>query len=122
MSKVDRRLITEIQQRSQRARDEGMTHQELALQRYQVSIELKQTLIPRNGLTRAETLNDLKRQAQSHQASMVKMLKSMGVASFKVLPLSNSIKTYLTAEQIDEIAKHPDVKIIRFVKPEIVIT
>ena len=122
MSKVDHRLTIEVQERRQRARAEGKTVQELALERYQVTIELEQALSPRKGKTRAEALSNLEGQAQANQARVVNALTSVGVTDFQVLPLSNSIKTYLTMEQIDKIAKHPDVKIVRLVKPERVIT
>lgn len=121
-SKMDRRLIREIEERRQRASVEGKTAQEFALEEYQVTIELQQTLSPPKGMARADAISHLEGQAQAHQSSIVNVLTSMGVADFKVLPLSNSIKTSLTTEQINEIAKHPDVKIVRLVKPERVIT
>jgi hypothetical protein len=120
-SKMDQRLIREIQERRQRATVEGKTTQEFALERYQVTIELKRTLSPPKGKTRAEAISNLEGQAQAHQASIVNALTSMGVADFQVLLLSNSIKTSLTMEQIDKIAKHSDVKIVCLVKPERVI-
>lgn len=119
---MDHRLMGEIQNRSQRAKIEGRTAEDLALEQYEVTVELEQRLIPRKGKTRTETISDLKSQAQAHQASIVNALKSMGVADFQALPLSNSIKTSLTTEQIDKIAKHPEVKIVRLVEPEQVTT
>jgi hypothetical protein len=114
--------MEEVQERCERARAEGKTNQELAAEQYQVTIELKQILSPRKGKTRKETITDLEREAQAHRASVVNALTSMGVTNFKALPLSNSLKTDLTMEQIDKIAKHPDVKIVRLVKPEKVTT
>jgi hypothetical protein len=121
LSKMDERLVSEIQERRQRGTAEGKTDQELGLERYEVTIELKHTLRPPKGKTRIEAIRDLEREAQAHQASIANVLISMGVTNFQSLPLSSSIKTSLTLAQIDEIAKHPDVSIVRLIKPERVI-
>ncbi len=121
-SKLDHRLVREIQERRQRAEVKEKTTQERASDRYQVTIEFEQALSPRKGKSRTEAISNLKAQAQAHQASVVNALASMGVTDFETLPLSNSIKTSLTIGQIDEIAKHPDVKIVRLVKLEKVTT
>ncbi len=122
MSKINGRLLTEIKERRQRASAMGKTVQELELERYEVTIEFKQALSPREGKTRKEAMNDLKRQARALNSRVINVLASMGVTDYQVLPLSNSIKTSITIEQIKEISKHPDVKIVRLVKPEKVLT
>jgi hypothetical protein len=122
MPKMDHRLMGEIQSRSQRAKAEGKTAQDLASEQYQVTVELERHITPRKGKTRTETIDDLKDQVQAHQASIVDALKSMGVADFQVLYLSNSIKASLTTDQIGKIMKHPDVKIVRLIQLEQVTT
>ncbi len=122
MSKMDRRLLEDIQKRRQRVILERRATQELVIDQYQVTIELNQMIKPLQGATREETIRDMERQAQAYQASLIDALRDIGVTEFQVLLLSNSIKTSLTTEQIDKIAKHPDVKMIRLVQPEKVIT
>jgi hypothetical protein len=120
--KLDRRLLDEVQVRRQRAMAAGKTAHDLASERYQVTIELAQAIRPSKGQTRAETLRELERQTHTRQDEVTNLLTSMGVTDFQALPLSNSIKTSLTIAQIDKIAEHPEVKIVRLVKPERVIT
>ena len=120
--KMDRRLLEEIQERSQRRIIERREIQESTAEQYQVTIELNQTISPPKGKSREETIRDMEKQAQAYQASIINALRDMGVNDFQVLLLSNSIKTNLTTEQIDKVGKHPDVKIIRLVKPEKVTT
>ncbi|MFC1636112.1 hypothetical protein ACFL5Z_14850 [Planctomycetota bacterium] len=120
--KLDDRLRREIQQRHQRAVAEGKTSKETTREQYRVTIELVRSLSHRKGKTRAKTLSNLKTQAQAHQADVLGALTSMGVSDFQMLPLSNSIKTCLTMAQLNKMAKHRDVSIIRLVKSEQVTT
>lgn len=120
-SKVDRRLLGEIEERRQRALA-AAPGPASAENRYEITIELTRPLAPRRKGSRAETLADLESQAKVAQASLVEALSVIGVVDFRVLALSNSIKTTLTKEQIAKIAEHPDVKVVRLVKLEKVIT
>jgi hypothetical protein len=90
--------------------------------RHPVAIELRQAVEPTKGRSRRESLESLRKQVDRHQVDVVNLLTSMGVKDVQVLSLSNSIKTSLTSEQLAKVAEHPDVKTIRLVKPEKVIT
>jgi hypothetical protein len=119
--KLDQRLAEEIRTRHESGLAEGKGLEEIAQEPFDVTIELVQPLSVPTGMSRQQALKEMEKQAEQAQAGVVDSLYALGVTEFDRLILSNSIAVTLTLEQIQEIAKRNDVKIIRLVKVEKVI-
>ncbi len=119
--KLDQRLIEEIRIRRESGLAAGKSLEEIAQEPFDVTIELVQPLSIPTGMPRQQALKEMEGQAEQAQAGVVDSLRALGVTKFERQILSNSIATTLTLDQIQEIAKQDDVKIIRLVKVEKVI-
>jgi hypothetical protein len=119
--RLDQRLIEEIRTRRESGLAEGKSLEEIAQEPFDVTIELVQPLSIPTGMPRQQALKEMEQQAEQAQAGVVDSLRALGVTRFEQLILSNSIATTLTLDQIQEITKRDDVKIIRLVKVEKVI-
>lgn len=117
IDKLDSRLINEIQYRRI---DKNISLEEMAKEKFEVSIELVESLIIPKGLSREEALENLKAQAVMAQAGVVSQLESENVTEFERQFLTNTINATLTLDQIQSIALRNDVRIIRLVKDEYV--
>lgn len=122
LEKLDQRLIEEIRIRREIGLAAGKSLEEIAQEPFEVTIELLQPLSIPTGMPRQQALEEMERQAEQAQAGVVESLHALGVTEFERQILSNSIAATLTLDQITEIAKRDDVKIIRLVKVEKVIT
>ena len=120
--KIEHRLLNEISKKRQLASKIDKSKQRPVVERFEVTIELEKAIKPVMMKNRDEAIKALKDETKKHQSDIINLLSSLGITNFQALYLSNSIKTYLTSEQIFKIAEHPDVKIIKLVKPEIIIT
>lgn len=116
--KLDQRLIEEIRTRRESELAEGKSLEEIAEELFDVTIELVQPLSIPTGIPRQQVLKEVQQQAEQAQAGVVDSLRVLGITEFERLTLSNSIAATLTLDQIQEIAKRDDVKIIRLVKVE----
>lgn len=103
--KMDRRLLAAIRERSGR----GL---------FPVTIELRHAVRPVTDGSRANTMKKLKDRLHRHHSDVINLLTSMEVQDIQILSLSNSIKTRLTADQIEKVADHPDVKIVRLIRAD----
>ena len=121
LEKLDERLLNEIRIRQEKGLAEGRNPEEIAQDPFDVTIELVQPLSIPTGMPRQQALEEMERQAGEAQAGVVDSLRALGVTEFERLILSNSVAVTLTVDQIQEIAKRDDVKIIRLVKVEKVI-
>ncbi len=119
--KLDQRLIEEIRVRRESGLAAGKSLEEIVQEPFDVTIELVQPLSIPTGMPRQQALKEMQRQAEQAQAGVVDSLRTLGVTQFERQILSNSIAATLTLDQIQEIAKRGDVKIIRLVKVEKVI-
>lgn len=119
--KLDQRLIEEIRIRRESGVVEGRSLEEIAQEPFEVTIELVETLGVPSGMTREEALKEMDLQAEMVQAGVVDTLHSLGVTKLERQILSNSIVVTLTPDQIQEVTKRDDIKIIRLVKVEKVI-
>jgi hypothetical protein len=116
--KLDQRLIEEIRTRRESGLAEGKSLEEIAQEPFDVTIELVQPPSIPTGIPRQQVLKEMKQQAEQAQAGVVDSLHALGITDFERLTLSNSIATTLTLDQIQELARRDDVKIIRLVKVE----
>ena len=121
VEKLDQRLIEEMAIRRETGLAKGKSPQEIAQEPFDVTIELVGSLGVPTGLSRKKALEEMEKQADQAQAGVVDALRGMGVTEFERLILSNSIAVTLTLEQIQEIGKRSDVKVIRLVKVEKVV-
>ncbi len=119
--KLDKRLVEEIRIRRESGLAEGKSLEEISREPFDVTIELVEPLSVPTGLPREEALEEMERQAALVQSGVIQALRSMGIKEFESQVLSNSIATTLTLDQIQEVAKREDVKIVRLVKIEKVI-
>jgi hypothetical protein len=121
IEKLDERLVEEIQIRREMGVAAGRSLEEIGQEPFAVTIELVQPLSIPTTRDRQQALEELERQAEEAQAAIVESLRAMGVTELERLILSNSIATTLTFDQIKEIAKRDDLRIIRLVKVEKII-
>lgn len=120
--KLDQRLIEEIRVRRESGLAAGKSLEEIVQEPFGVTIELVQPLSIPTGMPRQQALKEMQRQAEQAQAGVVDCLRALGVTEFERLTVSNSVAATLTLDQIQEIARRDDVKIIRLVKVEKVIS
>lgn len=107
--KLDKALLEEIAARRESRSAPG----ELLDQRFEVEIELAQSIAMPKDLPRQQALQELARLVERSQADVVAKLQALGVDDFERLLLANSLATTLTLEQIGEISRHEDVRLIR---------
>jgi len=117
-TKLDKRLLEEIQIRREIASSEGKNMSEAEQGPYSVTIELAETLSISRGGTREEDFKELERRVSASQEGLIAALQELNVDEYERQVLSNSISTTLTLDQMQEIAKRGDVKMIRLVKVE----
>jgi hypothetical protein len=120
--KLDKRLVEEIQARREGWSTSGKSQKALAREQFDVTIEFVQPPSIPTGMQRQQALEEIQRQVEQIQAGVVTTLHAWGITNFQRQILSNSIAVTLTLDQIQEIAKRDDVRIIRLVKPERVTT
>ena len=120
--KFDQRLVEEIRIRRESGLAAGKSLEKIAQEPFDVTIELVQLLSIPTGMPRQQALKEMQRQAEHVQAGVVDCLHALGVTEFEQITLSNSVAVTLTLDQIQEMAKRDDVKIIRLVKVEKVIS
>ena len=120
--KLDQRLIEEIDTLRENGLAAGKSLEEIAGEPFDVTIELVQALDIPTGMPRQQALKELKQQSEQVQEGVADSLNALGIRKFERQILSNSIATTLTINQIQEIANRDDVKIIRLVKVEKVIS
>jgi len=89
---------------------------------YRVSLELTERIEVPTGMSRADATAELERRVERSQRDVVEALRRLGVDELERLMLSNSLVVELDARQILEIARHPDVAEIRWVRPARVTT
>ena len=114
-SKLDQRLVDEIAKQA----EHGTAAPSDA---FSVTIELAVDLKPRRGLSRTDTLADLRDQATDLHAGIEAALAEAGTTHYQRHVLSNSIEATLSAPIILTIADRPDVQKIRLVKLDRVTT
>lgn len=107
--KLDKALLEEIAARRESRSAPG----ELLDQRFEVEIELAQSIAMPKDLPRQQALQELARLVERSQADVVAKLQALGVDELERLLLANSLATTLTLEQIGEISRHEDVRLIR---------
>jgi hypothetical protein len=115
--KFDKRLMEEVKKKKDEIRAKKIATEEVKIP---VVIEHSQKLlIPKRG-HREEKIKNLKRKASKLQKPIVDKLVSLGVKRKKIRQqwISNMLSTELTIEQLEEIAKLDEVKIIRLEKIE----
>ncbi len=121
--KFDARLLAEIEERTRRGVDAGVSLSaslaEVGEQSIPVTITHAEPLKPTPDKERKKAITALEKDFDTAQTEPMKVLKELGVATRK-LPLSNSIATELTMPQLQKIEELDEVGKIRLIKPDIV--
>lgn len=107
--KLDKALREEIAARHEAHSPSG----DLMSERFEVEIELAESIAAPQGMPRQQALQELERRVERSQADVVASLQALGVTDFERLLLANALATTLTLEQIGEISRHEDVRLIR---------
>lgn len=100
---TNERIEARLQSEIERARSTGLD----------VRIPVTIQLTPAGeGIGESRNLIEMERQVAGRQGGIIARLTELGVQDIESSVLSNSISARLTTQQIQEIAQHPDVKLV----------